>query len=278
MAPVEPYLQCDDISANSIACRSDQYYLSNVPKARKRHVQLELPKLDKNGQRRGGKRKGAGRPKQGFRASEKHQVRAEHRAAEPVHIVMRACSDVGSLRRHVVFLAIRDATLVVAASDEYLPAFRIVHMSIQRTHLHLIVEAANRKALWKGMQAFAISAARQINAATGREHGQVFADRYHARALTSPRQVRNCIAYVLNNWRHHGADRERLEKPWKVDPYSSSLSFDGWKQREKVGFYYAAPKGYPPPFVWLPKTWLLSEGWRRYGLIDQLDVPGRGEE
>lgn len=247
-------------------------------RARQRHVQLELPKLDKNGQRRGGKRKGAGRPKQGVRASEKHQVRLEHRASEPVHVIMRACSEVGSLRRHAVFLAIREATLVVAASEEYPPAFRIVHLSIQRTHIHLIVEAASRKRLWRGMQAFGISAARQINASTGRKHGQVFADRYHARALGSPRQVRNCIAYVLNNWRHHAEDRVSLGRPWKVDPYSSSLSFEGWSQREGVGFYYAAPKGYPPPFVWVPKTWLLSEGWRRHGLVDQLEVPGRGGE
>lgn len=90
---------------------------------------------------------------------------------------------------------------MIAASEDYLPAFRIVHLSIQRTHIHLIVEAASRKALWKGMEAFSISAARQINASTGCKHGQVFADRYHARALTSPRQVRNCIASVLNNER-----------------------------------------------------------------------------
>ena len=32
-----------------------------MPRARKRHVQLALPKRDKNGQRRGGARKGAGR-------------------------------------------------------------------------------------------------------------------------------------------------------------------------------------------------------------------------
>jgi putative transposase len=249
-----------------------------VPEVRERHVQLELPKLDKNGQRRGGKRRGAGRPKQGFRASEKHKVRAPHRATEPVHVVMRACRDVGSLRRHAVFLAIREATLVVAASEERFPNFRIVHLSIQRTHIHLIVEAANRKQLSRGMQAFSISAARQINASTGRLHGRVFADRYHARALGSPRQVRDCIAYVLNNWRHHGADRAQLEEPWKVDPYSSSLSFDGWTQRAYIGCYYRASDGYPPPFVWLPKTWLLSEGWRRYGLVDQHEVPGRGDE
>ena len=46
-----------------------------MSRARKVHVQLSLiTKLDKNGQRRGGKRKGAGRPKKGQRASERHAV------------------------------------------------------------------------------------------------------------------------------------------------------------------------------------------------------------
>ncbi len=156
--------------------------------------------------------------------------------------------------------------------------FRIVHVSIQRSHIHLIVEAANRKQLWKGMQAFSISAARQINASLGRPHGSVFADRYHAVPLRSPRQVRNCIAYVLNNWRHHGTDRDALKKPWKIDPYSSASAFDGWKQRQAAGVYYRAPAGYLPPVVWIAKTWLLSEGWRRYGLVDHFEVPGRGDE
>ena len=257
--------------------RLDRCYVSNVPRPRIRHIQLELPKLDKNGQRRGGKRKGAGRPKQGVRASEKHKTRKTIKATEPVHVIMRVRKEVGSLRRHALFLAIREATLVVATEDRF-PNFRIVHLSIQKTHIHLIVEAANRKQLWRGMQAFSISAARQINAVTGRLHGPVFADRYHARVLGSPRQVRNCVAYVLNNWRHHGADRDRLKNAWKVDPYSSSLSFDGWKQREAAGVYYQAPAGYPPPFVYIPKTWLLSEGWRRYGLVDQNEIPGLGAE
>ncbi len=94
-----------------------------MPRPRKRHLQLEFPTLDKNGQRRGGKRKGAGCPKKGFRASEKHKVRATIRATEPVHVIMRARGDVGSLRRHAVYLAIRDATLVVGASDAPLPDF-----------------------------------------------------------------------------------------------------------------------------------------------------------
>ena len=57
-----------------------------------------------------------------------------------------------------------------------------------------------------------ISAARNINRELGERTGdkqsdRVFADRYHARVLKTPRQVRNTIAYVLNNWRHHGEDK-----------------------------------------------------------------------
>ena len=35
--------------------------------------------------------------------------------------------------------------------------FRIVHVSIQNAHLHLLVEAANRAALTRGMHGFGIS-------------------------------------------------------------------------------------------------------------------------
>jgi hypothetical protein len=63
--------------------------------ARTPSKQLEI-KLDKNGQRRGGKRKGAGRPKSGARASEKHKKRPKLSAYEPVHVVMRACKGIGS--------------------------------------------------------------------------------------------------------------------------------------------------------------------------------------
>jgi hypothetical protein len=27
--------------------------------------------------------------------------------------------------------------------------------------------------------------------------------------------------------------------------------------------------------VWWPRTWLLKEGWRRYGLISTREVPGK---
>jgi REP element-mobilizing transposase RayT len=249
--------------------------------------QVEI-KLDKNGQRRGGKRKGAGRPKRGKRASERHKKRPKLSAYVPVHVVLRARSNVRSLRTHEVFRAIKEATFtafahderalrkktVTAASTKLDRAFHIVHISIQRTHIHLIVEASDRMALARGMQAFAISAAKLINAATGRS-GSVFSDRYFPRPLTTPTQVRNCLAYVLNNWKHHGESEASLRRPWPIDPYSSASVFDGWKEID--GRRFVAPSGYDGPMVWWPKTWLLSEGWRQRGLISMYFVPGGDE-
>jgi putative transposase len=137
----------------------------------------------------------------------------------------------------------------------------------------LIVEGDDNKALANGMRAFQVSAARRLNAAIGVERneparvGEVFPDVYFAEELTSPRQVRNAIAYVLNNWRHHGEDRRSAT----IDPYASGIFFDGWAHRR---WPYAPPEGYEPLPVMYPHTWLLAEGWRKHALIDPWAIPG----
>ena len=52
--------------------------------------------------------------------------------------------------------------------------------------------------------------------------GRVWTDRYHARALRTPREVRTALVYVLQNFRKH------LRAPAVVDPCSSGPWFDGW--------------------------------------------------
>jgi len=256
-------------------------------RSRKVHVQQELQKTrkrDKNGQFRGGTRKGAGRPKRKpseGRSSERHMVRPKLLASQPVHVVLRATSDVGSLRCFEAFEAVREARLCTLRLED---AFRIVHFSIQRNHIHMIVEARDRRALWKGMQVFGISCAKQLNAAIGvlrgkRRRGSVFTDRYYARILKTPREVRNCLSYVLNNWRHHKiAHAEWLGQEWtKVDPFSSALAFDGWKERPE-GKRFKIPPHYDGSWIWRPRTWLMTTGWRRHGLISCREVPGGGDE
>ncbi|HEY4243808.1 MAG TPA: hypothetical protein VGM88_28540 [Kofleriaceae bacterium] len=76
------------------------------------------------------------------------------------------------------------------------------------------------------MQGFQISAAKQINRVLHRK-GRVFGDRYHAHVLKTPRETRNAVVYVLNNWRKHGVRGSDA-----IDMYSSAESFHGWREGE----------------------------------------------
>ena len=224
----------------------------------------------------GGKRRGAGRPAKGKRAGSAHKCRTAIKASQPLHVVLRVLPVMGRLRKRTMYQALRWATLAVLKHED----FHIVHLSIQQNHVHLLVEATNKKALSRGMQAFEISAAKHMNSALGwpkRRRGQVFEDRYHSEVLTTPRQARHALAYVLNNWRKHQQDRGARSRTWLVDPFSSGASFWGWKQLEGHEFMWKTPETYEAMAVWFPKTWLLQEGWLKYGRIDCREVPSKNQ-
>jgi hypothetical protein len=213
----------------------------------------------------GGARAGAGRPPKGARAGVSHAKRPRLLREHPVHVTVRVVPAVGKLRRRIAYRCVNDALLRCAIRRDV----RVVHVSIQNTHLHLLVEADDATALARGMQAFEISAARRLNRATGRR-GKVFADRYHARAITTPRAARHALAYVLNNWRKH---REDAGRGWKIDPFSSGVTFDGWRGLTHVAGF-RLPRGYLALPVAFPTGWLLTRGWRRHGLVDVRERPG----
>jgi putative transposase len=223
-----------------------------------RQLSLGLPPARRKF-RHGGAREGAGRPKSSRRGEAPHRARPEHKKRHPVHVVMRAVRGVPRLRRSDRFRAIRAAMRGMGAKV----AFRVVHASIQGSHLHFLVEADDKETLARGVQAFAISLARRINMACGRR-GKVFA-RYHATEITNPRQARNTLAYVLNNWRHHREDTSRSEA---IDPYSTGYAFDGWREPPT----WDSPGFEPLPAI-TPTTWLLRIGWRYYPLLSTHEVP-----
>jgi hypothetical protein len=144
--------------------------------------------------------------------------------------------------------------------------FRLVHYSIQSDHVHLIVEASTARDLACGMKSIGARFARAVNRVFQRS-GQVLADRGHVHVLEAVREVRNAIAYVLLNARRHLAKRTgRTPAAGKIDPASSGRWFDGWAGKTQ--------SARDAPAVAVPRTWLLSAGWRRSGLIDPHEVPG----
>jgi REP element-mobilizing transposase RayT len=212
----------------------------------------------------GGKRAGAGRKKSGRRVGTPHCKRPELSSRHPVHVTLR-------LRRRFPDLRTRDwYTLIRAQMNHFLGRedFRIVHGSIQNTHLHFLVEAKHKRALTLGMQSLTI---RLAHALSQSGVGKVFADRYNAVQIRTPRQARNSLAYVLNNWRRHREDfgsGKRSCAP--IDPYSTAVSFTGWSKPPR----FTLPAGYVPLPTSPPQTTLLRFEWKRFGLIDPFEVPG----
>jgi putative transposase len=258
-----------------------------VRKANEREIQGDLFARDRKRRRNkdGSIAKKRGRKPKPGRAREPHLKRRPLKRGSALHIVLRVERAVGSLRRRFMYRALREATIVVAKRElafrEVSGAFRIVHLSIQRTHLHLLVEADHRRALSEGLRCFQISAAKHINreysvkvGLRARRRGAVFPDRYHEELIKSPYQARRALAYVLNNWRKHREDGAQHTETWNVDPYSSGYQFLGWKEREEAVVFWRGPGTYDPLVVYLPKTWLLSQGWLKHGRVSFFEVPG----
>jgi REP-associated tyrosine transposase len=142
----------------------------------------------------GGRRAGAGRkPTPGRRPGVSHRARAPHDPRCPVHVTLRARTGLPSMRDANAFDAVRAALSAASGAR-----FRVLHFSAQADHLHLVVEADTPTGLVRGLQGLAIRVARAVNRTLHRS-GAVWADRYHARSLSTPREVRNALVYVLNN-------------------------------------------------------------------------------
>lgn len=207
---------------------------------------------------RGGWRPGAGRPRGRTRVA--HERRFKFAARFPVHVTLRLVESVPSLRRHGPLRIIQQGVRE-AGHHAY---FRVVEFAVIGNHIHLIVEADGAEALAVGMHALEVRLARRLNRLFERR-GKLFADRYHARHLETPREVRNAIRYVLSNQRAHEARRgERLNRDW-IDPFSSAFWFDGWKDRVRLREPRQRELLNVPRPTAAPTVWLLTTGWRRWG-------------
>jgi len=228
---------------------------------RKEHIQLTLDQA-RRPTGRGGYRPGAGRKK--TRDGVSHDAREVIPASHPQHVTLRLLDGIPSIRKRPLVAELR--TCIAKAQRE---DFRITEFNVESNHMHFMLETNDNRARARGIAGLAVRLARRINRFLGRR-GNVFDDRYHARGLSTPRQVRNALRYVLNNARHHGLD---LGPDW-IDPSSSAAWFDGWKEPVKPDTWWKRELLAEPSPVAKPRTWLLRVGWRMHGPIGFDEVPG----
>lgn len=228
---------------------------------RKRHIQLTLDEA-RRPVGHGGWRPGAGRPR--TRKGVSHDTRKRISPNHPQHVTFRLVDGLPSVRKRKLVAALRQC--IAKAHRE---SFRVIEFSIEANHMHFIIEASDNKKRARGIQGLKNRLARCVNRYLERT-GKVFADRYHTRALKTPREVRLALRYVLNNARHHGID---LGRDW-IDPCSSAAWFDGWKQPIQPDTWWKRELLAESSPVARPTVWLLRVGWRRHGAIAFDDVPG----
>ena len=178
-----------------------------------------------------------------------HVNRPSHVRRHPLHVTLRFADGLPSLRGAAAQRVVRGA--LRAGVERF--GMRTVHFSAQTNHLHLVCEAEDARALSRGMRSLAVRLALALNRLWKRS-GAVIGDRYHARALKTPREVRHALRYVFQNARKHGVKLLNA-----LDPCSSASTFDGWRER-------FVPSSDPTPLA-RARTWLLTIGWRRHGLL-----------
>lgn len=201
---------------------------------------------------RGGSRRGAGRKPKGEQALVSHVTRPTLTRREPVLVTTRLLPGLPNLRRERTLMTLRNA--LSAGSDRF--GFRLVEFSIQSNHLHFIAEAEDARAIARGMQGLLVRVAKALNREWGRR-GKVLSDRYHARILRTPSEVRTALVYVLQNARKHGAGI------LGIDAFSSGVWFEGWNDR-------VARSSRP---IARACSWLLTSGWLRGGRLSTHETP-----
>src|SRR5262245_200132 len=209
---------------------------------------------------RGGPRLGAGRPR-GERPHVLHRRRERFTRCRPLHVTVRVRSGLPSLRRPRFVRRCRVLLSPVCARD----GFRIVHYSIQRDHVHLLIEGESHVALSNGMKSLGARLGKLVNRLCGRR-GAVLDGRYHVRAIATPLEARRALAYVLLNARRHWMKSHRKAPSPQLDSASSAQWFYGWTSLHRPTSRTCE--------VAAAQTWLLRVGWRRHGLIALSEVPG----
>src|SRR5262245_4960041 len=222
---------------------------------------------------RGGSRAGAGRKPKGERAGVSHAPRALLAPRFPAHVTLKLRKGLPRLRSKNEYAALRSAFAAGCtgtARAASVGTFRLCHYAVLNDHLHLLVEAQDRRALARGVQGLCIRIAKALNR-LWRRRGTVFADRYHDRILKTPREVRNALCYVLGNGKKHAAEGREVRVHAVIDTFTSAPWFDGFREPVRVRGLEAIVRP-----VTGARTWMLTIGWRRHGLLSVHELPATG--
>ena len=152
----------------------------------------------------GGRRPGSGR-KRIHSKGVAHRKRESVKPRHALHINFRVKVQIkNKLSLQILKRAIQNART---------HGLKIIHFSLQSNHVHLLVEAANKEILTRGMRSLTITFSKGV------DKGRIQLERYHLHVLKTLQETKNATHYVLfNEQKHSGLKRA----------YISDYSSLGW--------------------------------------------------
>lgn len=158
-----------------------------------------------------------------------------------MHVTLRVVRGMPSMRGEAVERVVKQALSAQreAAKAKASISFQVVHFTIETDHLHLIVEADDRRALARGIAGLEIRVARRLNALLGRKGG-VWSGRYHRHDLRTPAETRNALRYVRG--RAWGAGGDRAQGRAGPQPLAAALP-TATARRARSGAAERSPPG-----------------------------------
>lgn len=177
--------------------------------AMKKQTEMNLQKG-----KRGGRRKGAGRPRIKSRGVA-HVTREKVNKKTPLHVNFKYRMNV----RNKDTLKL----LKKAIQNARKQGLKVLNYAFMHNHVHLVIEAANNEVLSRGMRSITITMARGLN------KGRIQLERYHLHVLRTAREVKNAVYYVLFNEQRHDSGTCS-----NISDYTSLLSTPGWQDLVRI--------------------------------------------
>lgn len=198
--------------------------------------QLELT-LD-NG-KWGGRRKGAGK-KRIHSAGVAHTKREKITSREPLHVNFKLTV---TIKNENGLRAIKKS---LENARKY---FHILHYSLQWNHIHLIIEATDNEALFRGMRSFTNTFVKCMG------KGSIQKERYHLHVLRSVKETKNAFRYVIFNEAHHSR-----KKVVTADAYSSLHQLNLKELAKQFKFSIVKKSSHREISLDQPTSWLAKNG------------------
>jgi len=129
-----------------------------------------------------------------------HQSRPTLPKDRPLHVTVKFNkNEIGSLRNKIFYREIRKSMQRLRAKS-----VRLIEFSVQKDHIHLLLESGNKVILGKAMRALSISLSKRFSLLLKRNI-KALKHRYHLHILNTLKELKNARQYILNNSNKHNS-------------------------------------------------------------------------